>query len=206
MLLRVLFGYAIIFLAFLAPQIGYSVTMNNALLMPNVVGSLTKGDPNAPIIIVEYTDLQCPYCKTGALIIDEIMQKYDGKIRLVLKHCPLEDHVMAMPAALYLQAISRQDIAKAWLFYDRVLREQERLKEGERFLRIVAGDLGVNLQLLDRDLAGSESKSKIEADLAEADKFDVGGVPEFIVNGKMFKGPLSVSEFSKIIDDILAPN
>ncbi|MDP4127145.1 MAG: thioredoxin domain-containing protein [Bacillota bacterium] len=199
MLYRVLLGLAIICFAFLIPQTGYTV---NALT-PTIVGALTKGDPHAPITIVEFTDLQCSYCGSGAVVVDEIMKKYSGKICLILKHCPLEKHLMALPAALYLEAVSHQDYVKAWLFYDRVLREQERLKEGEPFLRLVAKDLGLSMARLDKDLAGSELKSKVDADLAEADKFDINGVPAFIINGKLYEGTLSVSEFSKIIDDIL---
>ena len=84
---------------------------------------IVRGNPKAPITIFEYTDFQCPYCRYGAKTIDEVMARYEGQVRLIVKHLPLPLlHPMAMACAQYFEAISLQSADKAWAFYDRIFR------------------------------------------------------------------------------------
>ncbi|NBT58846.1 hypothetical protein EBT16_08700 [bacterium] len=71
-----------------------------------VLGSLSS-----PIIIVAYSDFQCPYCSRGANTIEEVRKKYGKKVAFVFKHLPLPFHPMAQPAAEYFEAIALQDPA-----------------------------------------------------------------------------------------------
>ena len=60
-----------------------------------------RGPKNAPLVLVEYSDFQCPYCQRGYNTVMELMNKYDGKIQFIYKHLPLDFHEAARPASYY---------------------------------------------------------------------------------------------------------
>ena len=91
------------------------------------------GNQEAPVTIVEYTDLQCPYCVAGSKILKTVMAKYGDSVRVVIKNNPLTVHRQAVLAALYFQAVVNQDPKKALLFQDLVFERQDELKERTTF-------------------------------------------------------------------------
>lgn len=171
---------------------------------PAIAGGASRGPAAASVTIVEYTDFQCPYCRSAASVVEEILARYPGKMRLVLKHYPLEFHPMALPAALYFEALRVQDPNMAWLFSRRIFAGQERLKEGEAFLRRTAADLGADLARLDAAISSPALRQKIAADIREADDFGFDGVPAFIVNGRLLEGAPSREDLIILIDALLA--
>jgi protein-disulfide isomerase len=171
---------------------------------PMVAGRLMRGDPAAPITIVEYTDFQCPYCASAAATIDEVLALYPGKVRLVVKHYPLESHAAALPAARYFEAVARQDREAAWRFYRQIFRQQGGLKTGERFLRRQAADLGVDLARLEAALTDRSLTAAIAADIREADGLGFDGVPVILVNGRLLDGDQPLAVFRKAVEDALA--
>src|SRR4051812_37953851 len=76
------------------------------------------GNSTAPVTIVPYADFQCPYCKAGAERIEQLRRDYGDKIRFMFKHCPLDMHPMALPAARYFEAVALQGTEKAYRFHD----------------------------------------------------------------------------------------
>ncbi len=180
-----------------------SIYFSDKKFLPVINGRVSKGNLNAPVTIVEYTDLQCPYCISGAKTADEVVERYEGQVKLVLKHLPLEFHTAAMPAALYFEAIAEQNVDKAWQFYSRIFAEQHRLKEGEQYLQQVVAELALDMQALSRVIASHELKARIEADIAEADSFGFDGVPVFIINGRMLDGAYPLNEFCRAVDEAI---
>lgn len=67
-----------------------------------------RGNPDAPLTLVEYSDLQCPACAAYAPIIKQLVEKHDGKLRLVYRHFPLDQHVHAKKAAYAAEAAHKQ--------------------------------------------------------------------------------------------------
>lgn len=63
-----------------------------------------RGQKDAPITLVEYSDFECPYCSRGYETVQALMKKYDGKIRFIYKHLPLSFHEQAMTSAKYYEA------------------------------------------------------------------------------------------------------
>src|SRR2546427_13176285 len=59
----------------------------------------SRGPANAPVTIVEFSDFQCPYCGREFPVIERLMKEYDGKVRLVFRHYPLDFHPFAQKAA-----------------------------------------------------------------------------------------------------------
>lgn len=185
------------------PEPGGRLAAHQGKLSPLTMDSVRKGPDSAPVTIVQYTDFQCPYCATSAQVMAEVLAKYDGKVRLVLKHYPLDFHEYAMAAALYFEAIARQDGEKAWQFYGKVFQQQSRLKEGDGFLKQAAAEVGADLRNLAVDLAGPSLKARIRADIVEAERFGIDGVPSFIINGTLLSGALPLEEFSRVVDEAL---
>lgn len=162
---------------------------------------ISKGAAQAPITIYEYTDFQCPYCRHGARVLDEAMARYEGEVRLVVKHLPLPAlHPMALPAARYFEALAMQSPPKAWAFYDRVFAEQPRLAGGEAWLRQVAGELGADLARLDAELASATVGKRVAADMEESARFGFDGVPAFIVGDEVIEGAQPLERFVEAIE------
>jgi protein-disulfide isomerase len=159
------------------------------------------GAADAPVTIVEYTDFECPYCREERPVLVDLMKKYDGRVRLVVKHTPMEFHPHAMPAARMFEAIVRQDPQKALRFYDAMYERQDRLvAEGERYVRQAAVDVGADLARAERDAASDAVRATIDADMAEARRFGFTGTPGFLINGVSLEGAYPLPAFERIID------
>ena len=168
-------------------------------------GRAIRGNPAAPVTIYEYTDLQCPYCGHGAKVLKEVLARYEGQVRIVVKHLPLTAiHPQAMRAAQYYEAISLQDPAKAWLFHDRVFARQPDLAKGEEFLRAQALDVGADGERLTRDLAAAEVLARIAADMRESQSYRFDGTPVFIVDGRILEGAQPADRFFEVIEAALS--
>jgi len=167
-------------------------------------GRIIRGNPKAAITIFEYTDFQCPYCRYGAVTVDEVMARYEGQVRLIVKQLPLPLlHPMAMSCARYFEAISMQSADKAWAFYDRIFLDQQPLADGEPYLQKVAFDLGVDMKRLEQDLRSPGTQGRIAADLKESERYQFDGVPVFVVNGQVIEGAQPPEKFFEVIDAVL---
>lgn len=161
-----------------------------------VLGSL-----QAPIVIVAYSDFQCPYCSRGANTVEEVRKKYGNKVGFIFKHLPLPFHPMAQPAAEYFEAIAIQDPKKAYQFHDEVFKNQEQLKTGgEGFLAELAKKVGADVAKVKKDLKSEKVQKRIEEDKNEASEFGISGTPGFIIAGVTLKGAYPVESFVEIID------
>jgi len=164
---------------------------------------IVRGNPDAAITIFEYTDFQCPYCRQGAKTIDEVMARYEGQVRLIVKHLPLPLlHPMAMSCALYFEAISLQSAGKAWAFYDRLFLDQRALAGGEPYLQGIAAALDVDMRRLEQDLRSPSLRERISADLKESEQYKFDGVPAFVVNGQVVEGAQPAQRFFDLIDAV----
>lgn len=161
-----------------------------------------RGNKDAPITLVEYSDFECPFCSRGFNTVQELMKKYDGKIRFVYKHLPLSFHPQAMPAAQYYEAIRLQSSEKAWQFHDMVYSDQRKLQNGEAFLKDLAKKLKVDMTKLAKDIKSEEVQKRIDADIAEAGKFGFQGTPGFLLNGIPVKGAYPTAHFDSLIEEL----
>jgi protein-disulfide isomerase len=160
-----------------------------------------RGNRKAPIIIVEFSDFQCPYCKVGFQTVEEVRKKYGAKVGFLFRNLPLPMHPFAMPAAKRFEAIALQSTKKAYEFHDQVFTNQEQLTaEGEKFLDDVATKLKVNMAKMKKDMDGDKVRERLEADRAEAQKNGFQGTPGFIVAGVTLPGAYPQPVFEQIID------
>ncbi|MCT4642813.1 MAG: thioredoxin domain-containing protein [Bacteriovoracaceae bacterium] len=164
---------------------------------------LFRGDKNAPLTLIEYSDFECPFCKRGYDTVNSLLKKYKGKIRFAYKHLPLSFHPNAMPASKYFEALRLQKADLAWKFHDNLYENQSKLKLGEKYFKSVAKKLGADMKKLVKDVNSAAVQKRIDEDLAEAKKFGFNGTPGFLLNGIPVKGAYPESHFVQIIDKLV---
>jgi len=162
--------------------------------------SPVMGPANAPITLVEFSDFECPFCKRGASTVEEVVNAYPGKIKVVFKNRPLSFHKNAMPAAKASIAAHKQG---KFAEYKKVLFENQQ-KLSDAFYEETATKLGLKLDQFKKDMASKEVEDLIKADEAMADKFGVDGTPSFFLNGVQLQGAQPLPEFKRVVDRLLA--
>ena len=165
------------------------------------------GPKDAAVTIVEYSDLQCPACQYGARIVDQVMAQYEGKVKLILKHFPIESkHPNARRGSEFFEAIALQDNAKAFAFKKKVFERQKETygppEAAEKFYTEIAKSVGANVGQVASDLKSKKAEftAKIQKDMEEAQKFQINGTPGYIINGVSLHGAYGVPVFKEIID------
>jgi protein-disulfide isomerase len=150
-----------------------------------VDGSASIGPENAEITIVEFSDLQCPYCARTAPIVKAIQEKYPNKVRVVFKHFPLSFH-KAAPGA-HAASIAAQNQGKFFEFRYEVAPEYKTLTEAV-FVRI-AEKIGLDMDKFKSDMVvGTDDLQRFQKDMALGQKIGVRGTPSYFINGKVAKG------------------
>ena len=163
-----------------------------------------RGNKNAPLVLVEYSDFQCPFCQRGYNTVMELMKKYPGKIQFIYKHLPLDFHSEAMITARYYEALRIMDEKLAFKFHDEVFKDTAKLKQGEPYLKQLAQTAGADMGKLAKTLKSHSDaiNTRIQQDMAEAQKFGMTGTPGFLLNGIPLRGAYPVAQFENIIKEL----
>jgi protein-disulfide isomerase len=157
-----------------------------------VIGqSPQKGASKARILLVEFSDFQCPFCAKANETLRQFMQKHGNSVTLVYKHLPLTSiHPEALPAAKAAWAAGQQE--KFWEFHDALFDQQKQL--GDAFYQKTAQSLGLDMAKFERDRTSQAAAAAIEQDLTMAEKLGIDGTPFFIMNGEVFAGAIELSD------------
>lgn len=164
-------------------------------------GEPTIGLADAPVTIVMYTDLQCPFCK--AFVDDTfstILSNYPTQVRFVFKDFPITSlHPLAQNAAIAAQCAFAQD--KFWEMHDLIFAKQDTLAESD--FAAFATQLNLNMTTYNACYTGQTPLAEINADYQEGLAAGVGATPTFIINGTELVGAQPFSAFKTIIDQKL---
>lgn len=162
-----------------------------------------RGTKGAPIVLVEYSDFQCPYCTKGFTdVVQPLLDKYKGKVSFVYKHLPLSFHKEARMASAYYEGMRLQSDDLAFKFHDALFKQdaQQKLRQyREKYLKKLAKGLGADMKKLAKDVKSKEVDARIRADEAEARKFGIQGTPGFLLNGVPVRGAYPLSYFENIL-------
>jgi protein-disulfide isomerase len=160
-----------------------------------------KGDPQAPVTIVEFSDFQCPFCKKTESVLSGLLDKYNGRVKLAYRDFPLREiHPRAESTAEASRCAGEQ--GKFWEFHDSLFADAAKLDDPDLIAR--ARTLGLQEEPFRDCLANGKFKASIDADREAGIKAGVGGTPGFFINGVFLSGAQSQAEFEKIIDTQLA--
>lgn len=172
-----------------------------------VIGdSPVMGSEDYQVVMIEFSDFECPFCAQAHGTIKEFMEKNGDKVTLAYKHLPLEQiHPQAIPAAQASWAAQQQ--GKFWEYHDRLFENQNRL--GDALYLEIAKDLGLDLEKFEADKAASQEP--IQADLALAQQLGLNGTPFFILTsvetGKLetFSGALTMAQYEEKLTLVTTP-
>jgi protein-disulfide isomerase len=149
----------------------------------NTSGSPFKGAADAPVTIVLFTDFQCPYCAKVVPLLDQVLEKNKGKVKLAFKNFPLNTHQFARKAAAAALAAGRQ--GKFWELHDRLFQNYNRLND--QVVQEQAQQLGLDMQKFEKDMNDPQIAQLINQDYQEGIKAGVRGTPTIFVNGALLK-------------------
>jgi protein-disulfide isomerase len=161
------------------------------------------GDVNAEVIIVEFSDFQCPFCANSLPTVNQIKDTYGDKILFVYRDFPLHDiHPEAGKAAEAAQCAFDQGLF--WEYHDHIFENQaEWIGVGVPKFKEYAGALGLDVESFNSCLDSGKYADEVEADLLEGQHFGVTGTPSFFINGRKVTGAQPFSVFQEIIDEEL---
>jgi protein-disulfide isomerase len=160
------------------------------------------GPDDAPIVIVEFSDFQCPFCKR---FYDETYQQllsaYPGKIRFVYRHLPLTSiHPEAFPAAEASMCANAQNAFSE--YHDKIFENQDKL--GRELYTQIASDLNLDTVAFEDCLNTGKYKDLVQQDSDFALNLGVQSTPTFFINGLALVGAQPLSAFTQLIDKELA--
>jgi protein-disulfide isomerase len=156
----------------------------------------SRGPASAKVTIVEFSDFQCPYCGREYPVIEKLMKEYDGKVRLVFRHFPLDFHPFAEKAAE--AGACAQDQGKFWELHDKMFTNQAKLAVED--LKGYAKAIGVDAGKFDKCLDSGEKKALVEEDQKAGSAAGVNGTPAFFVNGLFINGAQPYEEIKQTVD------
>lgn len=163
-------------------------------------GAASRGAEDAPVVIVEFGDFECPFCRRAAETITTLLGEYDGRIRFVWRHNPLDFHADARPAAR--GAIAAGEQGMFWEYHDRLFAQPNALSEAD--LERHATELGLDLPRWRAAFDDPATAARVDADIQAALDVWARGTPQFFVNGRRLMGAQPIAEFRAVIDDALA--
>lgn len=165
-----------------------------------------KGDDDAPITIVEFSDYECPFCKRFVdNTFDQIQEEYidTGKVKYVFRDFPLSFHPNAAAAANAAECVRDQAGDEAYFVYHDVLFDNQRSLDVAS-LKSYAADLDIDQTEFAACVDEEKFADEVAADMAEGQSYGVSGTPAFFVNGELLSGAQPFAAFKAVIDEALA--
>jgi protein-disulfide isomerase len=167
----------------------------------SVAGEPFKGSEKAPVTVVKFEDFQCPFCKQVQPTFNELLSRYNGKVRLVHKDLPLESiHPQARQAAEAARCAYEQ--GKFWEYHDKLYATSPKASGDD--LKSYAKEVGLNVDSFDRCFTSGKYKAVVQQDLNEGVQLGLTGTPTIFINGREISGNQSLEAFEAIIDEELA--
>jgi len=163
--------------------------------------SRVRGNPDAPVTIVEFSDFQCPFCQRAYPVIKGLLAKYDGKVKLAYRDFPLRQaHPQAQMAAEAARCAGEQ--GKFWEYHDRLFDNFNQLSK--EALAQYAASLDLDSQEFQACLESGRHQASIEEDFQDGSRAGITGTPAFFINGVLVNGAHPASVFEKTIESELS--
>lgn len=144
------------------------------------VDSPFKGSEKAPVVVVVFSDFQCPYCAKVPALLEQILSAYPKDVKVVFKNFPLQMHQFARPAAIAGLAAHRQ--GKFWPMHDKMFESYKDLSETK--LIELAKAVGLDLAKFDTDRKDPQLQEQVQRDMQNGATAEVRGTPTLFVNGR----------------------
>ncbi len=159
--------------------------------------SSTKGPTDAEVIVLKFSDFQCPYCAIASANMKTFTKEHEDDVLYVYKQLPLVSiHPEAKPAAKASWAAEQQ--GQFWLYHDGLFAFQDKL--GEDYYVELAEQIGLDIEQFNQDRNSPEAQAAVDQDIELAKALDIRGTPNFLITNTnqsfLFPGntPLEVFE------------
>jgi protein-disulfide isomerase len=165
-----------------------------------VIGdSPTTGSPQKKIVLIEFSDFQCPYCAKAHETVKAFMGKHRAEVTLVYKHLPLTSiHPEAMPAAKAAWAAGVQ--GKFWEYHAALFEKQEKL--GNETYESIAKTLNLDVTKFNSDRASDAAQAAIDKDLELTKQLGLTGTPVFFLNQEVLTGAVELAELESALERV----
>ena len=177
-----------------------------------VSDALVRGDSHrlseasdGKVTLVEFLDFECESCRAAYPFVEQLRQKYAGRVTFVLRYFPLPSHRNAEPAAIAVEAAAQQ--GKLEPMYRKMYETQpewgEQTESKADVFRGFAQELGLDVGAYDRAVADPKTAERVKRDRDDGTALGVRGTPTFFLNGELLE-PKSEADFTAKIDAALA--
>lgn len=165
------------------------------------------GNKDANVVIVEWSDTECPFCKRHHETVNKLMQKYDGKIAYVFRHYNLPFHTKAPKESEAQECAWEQGGDAKFFEYTNKVFEVTPANNGldEAQLPVIAKDVGLNVEKFNECLSSGRMKSRVERDQKNGEDAGVQGTPHTVIwdkksgFNKALVGAQPITEFEKLL-------
>jgi protein-disulfide isomerase len=158
-----------------------------------------RGDAGAPVMLVEFSDFQCPHCKHLQPVLEKLLDEYRGQVKLYFKNYPIvRAHPDAPLAAAAALAAGKQ--GKFWAFHDKLFAGDQQ-HDDMPVLEKIAKDVKLDVGKWKGDIDGM--KPQVDRDHAEGERVDIDSTPTLFINGRKHQGPKTYEEIKDWIDEEL---
>jgi protein-disulfide isomerase len=145
-------------------------------------GAPARGSATAPVVLVEFSDYECPHCGRAAPLLRDLEREFSDRLRVVQMHFPLSGHLRALPAARAAVAAGRQ--GKFWEYHDLLFANQTALEPAD--LDRYATQVGLDLNRFHADQASPDVEAVVAANRREGERLQIDGTPTFYINGRRY--------------------
>jgi protein-disulfide isomerase len=156
--------------------------------------SPSKGNPGAPVLLVEFADFQCPACRAARPLVEEALKKHEGQTRLVFKNFPLSIHQYGEKLARSARAAQQQ--GKFWEMYAALFDNQDRISPP--VIDELAKGLGLDMAKFQKDAESEAVADSVSRDRKQGERLDIQSTPTLYINGRMFP---SSPDFAEDLED-----
>ena len=162
-----------------------------------------KGNPEASITLVEYSDFQCPACKNYFPLVKRLSEELPDGLRIVYRQYPLTSiHRNAMDAAKASEAAGKQ--GKFWEMHDLLFENQDTWAADsspkDKF-EGYASEIGLDIEKYKADYDSDEVKDAVNEDITTANRLGLSSTPSFTLNGRKIENPNSYDVLKQLIED-----
>ncbi len=161
-----------------------------------------RGPSDAPIVIQEFSDFQCPFCARAEATLNELLKAYPGKVKLVWRQMPLSFHENAHAAAeASMEAFAQKGNAGFWKMHDLMYAGQKDLARPA--LDGFAKEAGLDVARMDAALDNRTHKDAVDADAKLGSDAGANGTPAFFINGYFLSGAQPLPKFRRVVEQAL---
>jgi protein-disulfide isomerase len=168
--------------------------------VPIPAGEPARGPADAAVVMVEFSDFQCPFCRRAHPTVERVLGEYGDRLRFVYRDYPLPNHPRATPSAEAARCAGDQK--KYWEYHTALMTGVGSLDDED--LGKHAEALQLDMEAFRECVASKRHAGAVQAGLLDGARIGVNGTPAFYINGRLISGALPYETFKKMIDEELA--